>query len=89
MYAKTIKRHLKNGGKLEDWLQGEPGKCSNGGHYYTVYRLADDDRVISRTSYEDDVWDDDLTSLDALAEFAAKHWRDPCCFTVGPRFVLA
>jgi hypothetical protein len=89
MYAKTIKRHLKNGGHLEDWLQGEPGRCSNGGRYYIVYRLTDDDRIISRTSYEEAEWDDDLTTLDELAAFAAKHWHDPCDFIDGPRFVLA
>lgn len=87
LYAKTIKNHLKAGGKVEDWLEGEPGKCCNGGRYYRVHRFRDG-KIISRSSYEDASWEDENVSMDEFVEYVRSTWNDVPYYTVGNRWEL-
>lgn len=75
LYAKTIIRHLKQGGRVEDWLSGEPGRCSNGGHYYRIYKIRYG-VLQSRSSYEEADWEDEEFNLKEFAEHVRKTWND-------------
>ena len=76
LYAKTIIRHLKEGGRVEDWLMGEPGKCCNGGRYYRIYKIRGG-VLQSRSSHEDADWEEEDYTLKEFAEFVRKTWDNP------------
>lgn len=87
LYAKTIIRHLKQGGRVEDWLTGEPGMSSNGGRYYRIYKIRDG-VLQSRSSYEDADWEEEDYSLKEFADFVRQTWDDKPFFVKEPRWEL-
>lgn len=76
-----IVHHLCAGGEVEDWEYGEPGLCSNGGHYYRRYWLDDDGETLRESSsYEDAVSEvssmtvEDLVKLVILTQDQTSVW---------------
>lgn len=87
IYEKVLRKHLKKGGIVRDWLDGEPGMCSNGGLYYTAYRLRAG-RLEEVSSYEEDLWKESQFTFKGFIEFVISSQGEPTTYDVGPRFQL-
>lgn len=85
LYAKTIIRHLAEGGIVEDWMDGDPGLCCNGGRYFDMYKIYDGILMI-RSSYEDAEWQEAGFTVKEFAEWVRKHFDDTPMFVKPPRF---
>lgn len=88
LYAKTFRTHLLKGGTVEDWQDGEPGLCCNGGRYYIKYRLRNG-ILMFRSSYEDAEWEDAGQTIKEFSKWAHDHSNDKPNYITGSRFWFA
>ena len=87
MTTMELMLELVAGKRLVDLDDYEPGKCSNGGRYYFVFRLDSEYRLWSLCSYEDSEWQ--LIS-DSLAEswklLKGVNWTEEAKWVNEPRW---